>query len=184
MTARRLKIVTDPYVPKHLLAEWAISRLHDEDLTSVAELGDYVAYGILKDNKPIAVIIYNWFRQMSHGNDMRVIIASDDPSWCLPGMLREIFAYPFLIAGCERLTAVIRDGNKRSLKLCQGLGFKREGNLRRAFNGKTNALMLGMLKSECRWIMRRPAEAKNGKEVFQPAARSRSVSVDCGAAAG
>lgn len=172
-----IEIVTDPQVPSHAMAEWAIKRLPGEDIKTVSDLGPFVALGIIKDGKPVCVVIYNWFRQMEHGNDCRVIICSDDPSWCLPGVLRELFRYPFEVAGCERITAVIRDGNNRSLKLCLGLGFRREGVMRRAHNGRTNALLLGMLKHECKWLKRsHAAERKtNGKKVpFSPEAAGSS----------
>lgn len=140
------------------VARWVIERCPNEGIADLRELGAFQAYGIGLRGRPIAGVIFNWYRQMKHGNDMRVIIASDDPRWCLPGVLRELFKYPFEFAGCERLTAVIRDGNARSLKLCQGLGFKREGTLRRGYDGRTNAILLGMLKHECKWI--RPGRPK------------------------
>ena len=161
-----IQIVYDPIVPKEVMAKWVIDRLGDEELHSVERLGNYVAIGVLKDKKPVCVVIYNFFRPLPYGNDMHAIIASENPSWCLPGVLRELFRYPFEHAGCERLTAVIRDGNSRSLKLCQGLGFRKEGVLRRAYNGKTNAILIGMLKSECKWLHRghKRVERPNGKK--------------------
>lgn len=142
-----IQIISNPVV-----AKWVLDRCPDEDIRTVQEIGPFYAYGVALNGKPIAGVVYNWYREMKYGNDMRVIIASDDPRWCLPGVLRELFRYPFEFARCERLTAVIRDGNTRSLKLCQGLGFKREGTLRRGYDGRTNAILLGMLKQECRWI--------------------------------
>lgn len=165
-----INIVCDPRV-----AQWVIDRLHrNEDIQRVEQLGPFVAYGVLKDGAPVCGVIYNWYRPMPHGADMRVIIASVDPSWCLPGVLRELFRYPFETAGCERLTAIIRDGNARSLKLCTGLGFRREGVLRRGHDGKTNAVILGMLKQECKWLA--PRRGYNGKE--KSAASARSVKDD------
>jgi len=161
-----IEIVTAPQVANEVLAQWAIDRLHNDELASVSELGPYQAFGVLKDGRAVCVVIWNWFRTMKHGNDARVIIVSEEPSWCLPGVLAKLFHYPFEIAGCTRITAVIRDGNETSLKLCQGLGFKREGILRRAHNGKTNAVVLGMLQEECKWLNRLQREDKlNGKKV-------------------
>lgn len=147
MSERRIQMIKDPIV-----GQWVIDRLDDPDLRTIDKIGTFMAYGILKDGKPVAGVIFNWYREMQFGSDMRVIIAADDSSWCLPGVLRELFAYPFIFANCERLTAVIRDGNARSLKLCRGLGFRQEGVLRRGFDGRSNALILGMLKHECKWL--------------------------------
>ena len=169
-----IQILPDTIVDPIQLANWAIARLNEPEISSPADISPFRAFGVVKTMpdgtvKPICVVLYNFFRQLNHGNDMRVIIASDDPSWCLPGVLRELFRYPYEIAGCERLTAFIRDGNKRSLKLCQGLGFKKEGTLRRAHDGKTNAIVLSMLKHECKWLHDRTKAHKeretDGQEV-------------------
>jgi len=166
----RIEIVTDPIANSYVLAQWAIERLEDEDLRNVSDLGPYRAFGVVRRNRdgvvePLAVVIFNAFRELPHGNDMRVIIVAASPRWCLPGVLQELFRYPFEVAGCERLTAAIRDGNNRSLRLCKGLGFKKEGTLRRAHDGKTNTIVLGMLKHECKWLNPHKHESTDGKEV-------------------
>lgn len=171
MTKKKVQVVTDPIANGHVMAEWAIQRLDNDDIKTVSDLGPYRAFGVVRQQtdriEPMAVVIFNWFRELPHGNDMRVIVVSEDPHWCLPGILRELFSYPFEIAGCERLTACIKDTNQRSLKLCQGLGFRKEGVLRRAYDGKANAIVLGLLKQECKWLRKKPAtdEHVNGQEV-------------------
>lgn len=180
-----IEIVTTPQVTNEVLAEWAIERLHPDELASVSELGPFQAFGVMKDGRAVCVVLWNWFRTMKHGNDARVIIVSESPSWCLPGVLAKLFHYPFEVAGCTRITAVIRDGNESSLKLCQGLGFKREGILRRAHNGRTNAVVLGMLKEECKWLKRLHREDKvNGQKVPFSAEAPRSRKNGAGAGRG
>lgn len=157
-----LKIVIHPNV-----AQWMLDRMPDEDIRDVSQIGQYVPFGVFKEmpngkTVPLAGVVFNDFRKLEHGNDIRVIVVAEDPRWCLPGILREIFRYPFETAGCARITAVIKEGNKRSLKLCQGLGFRKEGVIRRGYNGKSNAIVLGMLKSECKWLNRKPG-MKNGQ---------------------
>ena len=175
----RIEIVTDPIANSYVLAQWAIERLDEDDLRSVSDLGAYRAFGVVRngaDGKvtPLAVVIYNGFRELTHGNDLSVIVVADSARWCLPGVLRELFRYPFEVAGCERLTAAIRDGNHRSLKLCKGLGFKKEGTLRRAHDGKTNTIVLGMLKHECKWLEPPKHESEHGKEVIFSSTATRS----------
>ena len=175
----KIQVVTDPAVNSYILAQWAIERLNEPDLKSVSDLGPYRAFGVVRRRadgaiEPLAVVIFNGFRELPYGNDLRVIIVADSPRWCLPGVLRELFEYPFEVAGCERLTATIRDGNHRSLKLCQGLGFKKEGTARRAHDGKTNTIVLGMLRHECKWLEPRKHESSNGQEVFFSSEATRS----------
>lgn len=164
------------------LASWALKRLPNEELSTVDDMGPYQAFGIVKDGRPLAVVIWNLYRPMSAGADARVIIASDDPRWCLPGVLRELFSYPFNQLGCTRITAIIRDGNEKSLKLCRGLGFKKEGVLRRGHNGKTNALILSMLKEECKWLRPHSERKRHGqKKPAKGANTSRSANRHRGA---
>ena len=168
---------------QELFAKWAIRRLEDDSVNTPADLGPYYAIGIKRDGKAAAVVIWNMYHEHKYGADIRVIIASDDPRWCLPGVLRELFSYPFNVAGCTRITAIIKDGNERSLKLCRGLGFRKEGVLRRGYNGRTNAIILSMLKEECKWL--KPREDRHGQEGRRKSSKgSRSGKDDRGAKSG
>jgi RimJ/RimL family protein N-acetyltransferase len=169
----QLHIITHPYhISPETLVEWAMEKVTPDEFEAVQDLGHYQAFGVMRGLKPLAVVIFNNYHPMKYGGDMRVIVVSDDPTWCRSGILRELFSYPFEQIGCSRITAVIRDGNKRSLKLCQGLGFKREGTLRRGHNGRTNAVVLSMLQHECKWLqdkpwLKKPEEHLNGQQVRQ-----------------
>ena len=171
-----VKVLVDSSAEAQMaLAQWALKRLPNEEIDGVEGLGPFQAFGVVRDNKPVCVVIWNSYRPMSAGADCRVIIAADDPRWCLPGVLRELFSYPFNHLGCTRITAVIKDGNAKSLKLCRGLGFKKEGVLRRAHNGKTNAIVLSMLREECTWLEPHSQRAKHGqKKRTSPAKTARS----------
>lgn len=140
---------------------WAIRNLHEEGLSEVEDFGANICFGILIDGKPVGACIYNEFREMPFGNDIRVTMVATDPRWCSRSVLRQLLSYPFITAKCTRLTSIVREGNKRAIALNVGLGFKKEGVHRRAYNGKTNALVYAMLRSECKWI----EDAKNGQEV-------------------
>jgi len=163
------------------VAKYVLEHLPDEGIESIDQLRPFVALGVYDtvERKALCGVVYNWYRPMQNGADMRVVIAADDPRWCQRRILRELFRYPFEEAGCERLTAVIKDGNQRSLKLCLGLGFKREGILRRGWNGRTNAIVLGMLKSECKWL--NYGRVANVKKVSSDARGARSGKNNSGA---
>jgi RimJ/RimL family protein N-acetyltransferase len=161
------------------VSSWAVKKLNDADVKSVADLGEHIAFGITVDGKAVAACIFNNYRPMAHGADLRVIIVSTDPNWCRKGILKTLFGYAFDTAKCSRLTAVIREGNEASVKLCAGLGFRKEGVLRKGYNGKTNALIFGMLRHECKWI-----EAHNGQKGRKHPSASSGVSDNLGAAGG
>lgn len=181
-----IEIISDATpAEQHLFAMWAIERLNDDSLQTVEDIGPYRAFGIKRNGKAAAVIIWNWFRGMRYGSDIRVIVVADDPRWCLPGVLRELFSYPFVHLDCTRITLAIRDGNERSLKLAKGLGFRKEGVLRRGYNGRTNAILLGMLREECKWIKPRTRAtrelSRNGQEIAEHSSAARSSEDDRGA---
>jgi RimJ/RimL family protein N-acetyltransferase len=130
------------------VVKWVSKRVDQ----TLEEIGNAVGIGVLIDGKPVAGIVFNSYRKFKHGADIHVQIASDNPHWCQRKILRYIFNYVFIELDCARITAIIKEGNKSSVKLCAGLGFKREGVIRRGYDGKTNALVYGMLKDQCRWI--------------------------------
>ena len=168
-----IKVVCNPVV-----AQWVVDRgsEHLLGIKSVSDLGHHVAYGVVRDvgdrKEAICGVIYNNYRTMPHGNDCCAIIHAEHPGWCQRRVLRELFWYPFEVAGCERLTAAVRDGNTKSLEFLYRLGFRKEGVLRKGWNGKTNAILLGMLKSECRWL-EGPRSGQKGQFAADAAADQR-----------
>lgn len=67
------------------------------------------------------------------------------------GTLRQVFEYPFITCGFDRVTALVSSANARSIEFIQRLGFSLEGRKRKAIDGE-DEIIYGMLKSECRWI--------------------------------
>lgn len=131
------------------VAEWVAKRV---GLQSRADFGECYAIGVGIADRPVAGVVFNWFRTEPHGGDCRVTIACEPGSkWARDEVLRTLFAYPFEHFGCVRITALIKEGNVRSEKFCKHLGFRKEGVMRKAWDGKSNALVYGLLKSECRW---------------------------------
>ncbi len=65
--------------------------------------------------------------------------------------LRAMFIYPFLQLGCRRMTLLIDEDNKKSIRLVEHVGFKQEGRMREAMP-RGDVLVYGLLKSECRFL--------------------------------
>lgn len=133
-----------------LVAEWVAERLPGRN--DAERFGQHVSIGVVRNGKPVAGVVFSGFRQLDHGNDMQVTIVSAGPAWARPEILRKLFEYPFVEAGCARLTAIVAEGNLPSLRFVKRLGFRKEGIVRRGWNGKTNAIVFGLLKSECRYL--------------------------------
>lgn len=112
-----------------------------------------VAIGIEGDGILIAGAVFNNYRQHQHGSDIEISFAADSPRWATRRNIRGIFAYVFVQLECVRLTTITSRKNKRARKLNVGLGFKLEGMVRKAYDGKYDAAVYGMLRSEAdRWL--------------------------------
>jgi RimJ/RimL family protein N-acetyltransferase len=111
----------------------------------------YTALGVVRRGALIGGAVYHNYV----GHDIQVSIAFDSPGWALPGTLRALFDYPFNQLGCRRMTAMVGRRNKRSRKICEGLGFKLEGVHLKGLDGEQDVFSYGLLKEHCRWIKER-----------------------------
>lgn len=82
---------------------------------------------------------------------MHCHVASTNPIWWTNRNLKRMYDYVFNKCGVARLSVLVRESNHKSLKLVRGLGFQEEGRLRKYFNPE-DGIVLGQLRSECRWI--------------------------------
>ena len=152
------------WITSPTVAGWVADRIDNVD--GPEDFGPCQAIGFLKNREPVAgVVYYKQHRLSDNASDIFAAIAAEPQSgWANRSVLNLMFAYPFLQLDCARITVVVAEGNERSAKLAKKLGFRREGVLRRGWNGKTNALVFGMLKSECKWIMPRNHKSKELQE--------------------
>jgi RimJ/RimL family protein N-acetyltransferase len=111
----------------------------------------YTALGVVRRGVLIGGAVYHNYV----GHDVQVSIAFDSPGWALPGTLRALFHYPFNQLGCRRMTAMIGRRNKKSRRMCEGLGFKLEGVHLKGLDGEQDVFSYGLLKEHCRWIKER-----------------------------
>lgn len=91
-----------------------------------------------------------------HGYDpfvkaVEVSCAATDPRWATRSNVRAIMRYVWETAGCQRCTAVTPrrspPGATSPRRFLEGLGFQREGSIRRGF-GSDNAIVYGLLREE------------------------------------
>lgn len=127
------------------VADWVIRRVPTigvipRDLTC--------ALGVVRNGRPVAGFV---FHEYVKGVNVEVTVAADDPSWCLPQTLRQLFMYPFVQLGVPRLTCRTARNNKRCRKLIVGMGWKLEGMIRKGFDGRIDLAVYGMLPGECRF---------------------------------
>lgn len=108
----------------------------------------HCALGVVQGGRFVGgVVFYNY-----RGHDIEVAAAFDSVTWARPETLRELFRCPFVELGCVRATATTGRRNKRVRKLLEHLGCKLEGVKRKGLDGKEDAIVYGLLRSECRFL--------------------------------
>lgn len=110
--------------------------------------GTHVAIGVLRGDELVGGVVYHNYRY----HDIEFSGAFTTPRWCLPQTLRGLFQYPFEQLGCVRMTTVTARNNKRARRMDEGLGFRLEGCLRKAFDGKQDAMIYGLMREHCKFL--------------------------------
>ena len=109
----------------------------------------YEAIGLERDGELVAAVIFNFFS----GADIAMHIAAvPGRRWMTRELLRAAFRYPFVQLGCRRVTGYVPASNTDALRFDRHLGFVQEGVMREALESGEDVIVLGMLRSECRWL--------------------------------
>ena len=90
------------------------------------------------------------FSRFSDGN-CEITVAAQSKQFISKRFGLAVAFYAFEQLGCRRVTAVIAVGNEKSLNLAQQLGFRIEGRLV-SWYASGDAFILGLLKSDCKWL--------------------------------
>lgn len=114
------------------------------------EWGPYTALGVVQSDKIVGGVVYHCHR----GFDICFGAAFVTHTWARPATLRALFDYPFNQLGCVRVTAVTGRKNKRARNMLEHVGFRLEGVARKALDGINDGYVYGLLKEDCRWILR------------------------------
>lgn len=130
-----------PYLPQ-------IAKLIEEQLPEVDNVDQHQAIAIVSGEDVKAVVLYGDYSR----TDIRMHIASVDPSWCKKGVLRGCFAYPFNQLRVMRVTAIVPKKNKHARRFNERLGFVHEGTHPRSMPDGSATCSYGMVKEKCRWI--------------------------------
>lgn len=124
------------------VAEWVSARIPHVD-----SFKDMAAIGVERRGQLIGGVVFHEYR----GNDIQMSCAATDKSWLSEGVLRALFAYPFITLKCDRVSAFTPKGSTHTRQFLIRLGFIEEGNMRRGFQ-HDDCIIYGMLEEECKWI--------------------------------
>lgn len=125
-----------------------------------AVLGPAVGIGVLgAGGELIAGAIFHGYDPFVRA--IEVSCAAATPRWGNRETFRAILRYPFDQLQCVRISAVTPRSATSTRRFLEGLGFRREGSIRRGF-GSDNAIVYGLLREEwlegrfCRPVRRAP----------------------------
>jgi hypothetical protein len=141
------------------MAEWAAQRL-GEPLEAFGfdrrGMPLFQCMGFARDDKLLCVVVaYHRTR-----DNIFMAFAADSPRWASKENVAAMGAWVFGQLGVKRVSAAVKKDNKRARKFDEGIGFKPEGKIRKADNGK-DIMIYGMLKEEHEQWLRK---AFNGKQ--------------------
>ncbi len=103
-----------------------------------------IAFGVLnREGKLVGAVIYNDF-------DARNIEMTMVGSF-KPGIVKAGFSYAFNELGCRRISVTIPSRNKDMIAKALRWGWAVEG-LKRDYYDNDHAIILGMLRDECRFL--------------------------------
>lgn len=106
----------------------------------------HTAMAVERDGEIVAACIFEHFT--GHDIDVSLAVASKGAT---PGFARAVFRYVFNQLTCRRISCEIAERNTAMRHIAGRLGFKDEGVKRDAVPGD-NLVMMGMLRSECRFL--------------------------------
>lgn len=116
--------------------------------------GMYQAFMVVNDQSDFVagVIFTNYRTSADKAIDIEISCASETSAAWRPGVCRAVFKYVFEELGCVRCTSITRKSNTKARGFLEGLGFQLEGNIRLGYDGRKDALVYGLLRSECRFL--------------------------------
>lgn len=119
-------------------------------------LGDKVAdyipslpIGIYQGGELIGGVLINDIRPQ---RDCWLTIYTTTPYWAKRQVMRYVFGVVFDLIQAKRCSVLVSLSNAKSFKMCKQLGFVEEGILRQYRDNGEDCYVMGMLKSECKWI--------------------------------
>lgn len=134
-----------------------------------ADFHNYVAIGLLENNRLIAGVVYHNHYPAFRGIEMS--IAAETPRWASREAIRCFLSYPFIQLRCKRVTACVGARNDRAKRFLPGIGFRKEGTIRQGY-GNEDVVIYGMLYSEAKRWLYNSKRLKNGQKIRSESAAS------------
>lgn len=157
-------------VPKNaaenvLMAQWACDILDTKlEMFGFDRYGQpmFQTLGFSREGDILCVFIAYQFARPN----IFMSFASKSPRWASKENIRALGVWVFDDLNCDRMTTLTQKKNRRSRKFQEGVGFKHEGNLRKA-SDDGDIIVYGLTKHDHKQWLRK---AFNGQERSRTAA--------------
>ena len=110
--------------------------------------GNYCAIGVMDKNRLVAGFVYHdWNPEYK---TISMTLSSTSPRWCNRRIIDGLLNYPFVELGVQRITVLVNENNPASLRLAEGVGFKRESVIERGAGPYGDIIVLRLFIEEWR----------------------------------
>lgn len=110
-------------------------------------MGEFKSLAAIEGEEIVGAVVYDAFTPY----ECCIHVRLDKPGCKTPGVLRQVFAYPFEQLGLKRLTGLVAKTNQKGHKLCTYLGFHFEG-VKQSALGDDDEVIYGLLRENCKWV--------------------------------
>lgn len=148
---KQVSFYQEPFV--FSMASLALERRFDKDSTQILWSYEDLSPQV-PNTRVLGVVLYENYT----GEDIEISAVGFETGWLTRSLLFSLFAYPFGQLDCRRVTSRVLSSNRAARRLCEHMGFRQEGLLRKALHGE-DIVVYGMLREECRFI-----GSRNGKK--------------------
>jgi hypothetical protein len=99
------------------------------------------------DNQLLGAMAYTGFNGRTCS-----VHAVGNGNWVSRKFIRAAFEYPFITCNMVQLFGPVPGNNERALKFNRHVGFEVLTRIRYGWDDKTDLVIMGMHKSQCRWL--------------------------------
>lgn len=92
------------------------------------------------------------YNEAGRAVDCEISCAAEASIAFKPEVCKAIFQYIFVQLGCVRCTSITKKSNTRTRQFLEALNFQLEGNIRRGYDGERDALIYGLLATDCAFV--------------------------------
>lgn len=117
----------------------------------------YTAIGLQRSGQLIAGVVYDGY---TGSNIFMHVAAEPGARWMTKAYLLTCFAYPFITAGCQRITGMVAASNTQARRFDEHLGFEQEALLPQAGPDGDDLLLYVMWRDKCRFLKHLSTPAK------------------------